>query len=208
MCCVTLAVVLAPLWDELTSWLAAHAPRTLEGLRPSVGRARIAAAEEHLGFALSAELVEWWQLHDGADSGYIVPGYELLGVEGSLRARQDQLDVNFEEEVNAMARQRLGLRDDEAGGPARFYPPEFVPVGSDGFGNHLVADLRPGPDHGCLRDHDHEDRGVIQPPYCTGLADLLTRMVTSLRTGQPMEPDDRHPRRPQVVDGFVQWNAD
>jgi len=200
--------VLASLWEELTSWLATNAPRMVEQVQPPVGPARIAAAEEELGFALSAELVEWWQLHDGGGiSCYFVPGYELLGVEGALAARQSQLDVDFEEEVNAMARQRLGLRDDEAGGPARFYPREFVPIGSDGFGNHLVADLRPGPDYGVLRDHDHEDRGVVQPPSCTGLSDLLTKVISSLRTGQPIELGDRPPRRPRVVDGFVQWDT-
>ena len=208
--CVTLATVLAPVWTELTSWLAANAPRMYECLRPAGDPGRILSAEEQLGFALGAELTEWWHLHDGVTHGNIVPGYELLGVDGMLNRHQTQLDVNFEEEVNEMARRNLGLADDEAGGPARYFPAELIPIGDDGAGNYLVVDCRPGPERGCLRDHDHEDRGVIQPPMFDSLTDLVTRVVTSLRTGQPLEirtPAGTLRRTPTVSDGMVWWNS-
>jgi cell wall assembly regulator SMI1 len=109
--------MLAPLWSELTSWLAVNAPRLYEHVRPPGDPARLASVEEQLGFALNAELVEWWQLHDGVVAGDIVPSYELFGVADMLRHHEIQRDVNFEEEVNAMARRNLGLADDEGGGP-------------------------------------------------------------------------------------------
>ena len=146
------------------------------------------SAEEQLGFALNSELVESWQLHDGIVAGYLIPGYELFGVDDMLTGHEIERDVNLEEEeVNAMARRNLGLADDEGSGQARSFPSRYVPIGGDGAGNYLVVDCRPGPEYGFLRDHDHEDRGVIKLPYYMSLADLLTRIVTALRTGQPME---------------------
>jgi hypothetical protein len=71
-----------------------------------------------------------------------------------------------------------------------------------------VVDCRPGPEYGFLRDHDHEDRGVIKRPYYTSLADLLTRTVTALRTGQPMEvgiPGRTHLATPVVEEGWLSW---
>jgi cell wall assembly regulator SMI1 len=178
--------VLASLWNELTSWLAVNAPRTYESLRPPGAPARLIAAERQLGFALGAELTEWWQLHDGADYG-LVPGYELNGVDAMLASHRIELEVNLEFEVENMARRNLGMADDEAGRPARYFPSEFVPIGDDGAGNSLVVDCSPGPAYGCVRDHDHEARGVIAPPYFASLADLLAQLVTSLRTGRPVE---------------------
>lgn len=192
---------LAPLWTELTSWLAGNAPQTLEWLRPAGDPARLTAAEEQLGFALPAELTEWWHLHDGSVAGPFLPGYDLYGVDDMRYAHRIQLEVNLEEEVNEMARRNLGLPDDVAGGPSRYFPRELVPVGGDGFGNHLVVDCRPGPEYGRLRVHDHESRGEIWPPEYDSLADLLTQMLGALRTGQPLKR-----RTPTVEAGALCWH--
>lgn len=71
-----------------------------------------------------------------------------------------------------------------------------------------MVDCRPGPEYGYLRDHDHGNRGVIPPAYYTSLADLLTRMVTALRTGQPMKvglPGRTHLATPVIEDGVLSW---
>jgi cell wall assembly regulator SMI1 len=207
-----LATVLAPLWTELTSWLAANAPRTHECVLPAGDPARLTSAEEQLGFPLGPELTEWWHLHDGVYSN-IVPGYELLSVNGMLDGHRTELEVNLEEEVNEIAARNLGLADNEAGGPARYFPPEFVPIGHNGAGNYLVADCRPGPEYGCLRNHDHEDRGVIQPPYFESpsrpphpgghfLAHRPTRRTT--HAGRHFRTNADRQRRHVVVVGLAQ----
>ncbi|MFI5843748.1 SMI1/KNR4 family protein [Catenuloplanes sp. NPDC051500] len=200
--------MLAPLWSELTSWLAANAPRLHEQVRPPGDPARLASAEERLGLALNRELVEWWQLHDGVAAGYLLPNYELFGVEDMLRSREIERDVDLEEEVNAMAFRNLYPVAAEGDVPGRYFPSEYVPIGGDGAGNCLVMDCRPGPEYGFLRDHDHEHRGVISAPYYTSLADLLTRLVTALRTGQPMavgNSDRTYPATAVVEDGWLSW---
>jgi cell wall assembly regulator SMI1 len=206
--------VLAPLWAELTSWLSAHAPQTFATLRPPGDPARLTVAEQQLGFALGAELTEWWHLHDGSMGrpflpGITTPGYDLFGVDSMLETHRMQLEVNLEEEVNEMARGRLGLADDEAGGPARYFPSEFVPIGTDGGGNDLIVDCRPGPESGRLRDNDHEDSGVVQPSMFESLADLLAQMVRSLHTGDPLDLPGRSPvaRVPTVEAGALSWWA-
>jgi hypothetical protein len=85
-----------------------------------------------------------------------------------------------------------------------------VPIGTDGAGNYLVVDCRPGAEYGWLRDHDHGDRGVVKPPYFTSLDDLLSRLVTSLRTGQPLEYHTRvgtDQLTPTVTDGTLTWDV-
>lgn len=132
--------MLAPLWSELTSWLAINAPRTLEYVRPPGDPARLKTAEEQLGFALNAELVEWWHLHDGSIVP-LVPSYELCGVDDTLHRHEIERGG-----LSPGPRVRLPTR------PRRRGP-----------GRHTGRVLH------------------------TSLADLLTRMVTALRTGQPMK---------------------
>jgi cell wall assembly regulator SMI1 len=102
--------MLAPLWSDLTSWLAINAPRTLEYVHPPGDPARLESAEERLGFALNAELVEWWHLHDGSIAR-LVPGYELSGFDNMLGRHEIERAVNREEEANATARRNRGLAD-------------------------------------------------------------------------------------------------
>jgi cell wall assembly regulator SMI1 len=189
--------VLAPLWTELTSWLAANAPRALADLRPPADPARLRAAEEELGFQMGPELTGWWHLHDGAasEASSIMPGYYLHGVDGMLADRRAGLEADLEVDLDRSPPEE----SEEAGGPARSFRPEFLPVGYDGAGNSLVVDCRPGPRHGCLKDHDHEV-GALQPPLYEDLADLLTQVLGALRTGQELRG-----RKPAVYDGTLSW---
>lgn len=96
-----------------------------------------------------------------------------------------------------------------AAGPARYFPTEFVPIGTDGSGNDLVVDCRRGPKYGCLRDHDHEGRGTVQPPMFDSLADLLGQTIQSLHTGRPLELGGSAGgclRTPTVNDGILSWD--
>jgi cell wall assembly regulator SMI1 len=199
--------MLAPLWSDLTSWLAINAPGTLQYVHPPGDPARLESAEEQLGFALNAELVEWWHLHDGSIT-CLVPGYELSSFDNMLGRHKIEREVNLEEEVNATARRNRGLADNEGGRPAWYFPTNYIPIGDNGGGDCLVVDCRPGPEYGYLRDHDHEARGVVPPAYYTSLADLLTRMVTALRTGRPMKvglPGHTHLATPVIEEGFLSW---
>jgi hypothetical protein len=130
-------------------------------------------------------------------AGYLVPTYELFSFDHMLFTHETERQLNLEEEVRASR----GLE-------ARYFPSRYVPIGDTGANNYLVVDCRPGPEYGFLRDHDHEDRGVVQPPYYTNLTDLLTRMVTALHTGQPMEvgtADRQFPSTPVVEGGMLSW---
>jgi cell wall assembly regulator SMI1 len=184
---------LAPLWTELTSWLAAHAPLTLAALRPPGDPARLHAAEAELGFRLGSQLTQWWHLHDGvtSESGTVVPGYYLLGVDGMLDERRTGIEAGPHGQPRP--------ESNKACDPAWSFLPEFVPVGYDGAGNSLVVDRRPGARRGYLKDYDHED-GAHQPPLYESLADLLTQVLHSLHTGDPLKQ-----RVPTIQAGTLNW---
>jgi cell wall assembly regulator SMI1 len=183
--------VLSALWTEIGAWLAANAPRTLDDLRPPAEAARLRSAEEEIGFPMGAELTDWWRLHDGSASegSSLLPGYFMLGVDGMLDDRRAGIEAGQEAEDAP-----------EAGGPARTFRPEFLPIGADGAGNNLVVDCRPGALHGCLKDYDHEV-GSLQSPLYGSIADLLTQVGEALRTGEPIRR-----RRPAVYDGRLSWD--
>jgi cell wall assembly regulator SMI1 len=189
---------LAPLWTEVTSWLAANASGTLAALRPPADPARLDAAEAELGFRLGSQLTEWWHLHDGvtSESGSIVPGYYLLSVDGMLDERQGGIDAGPVGDPTQDPRQE----SDRACDPTWSFLPRFVPVGYDGAGNSLVVDCRPGARHGYLKDYDHED-GAHRPPLYKSLADLLTQVLHSLHTGDPLKQ-----RRPVIQAGTLNWD--
>ncbi len=190
--------MLSALWTGIGAWLAANAPRTLDDLRPPVEAARLRAAEEEIGFPMGAELTGWWQLHDGSASegSSLLPGYLMLGVDGMLDDRRIGIEAGLKVALDRVTPEDAA----EAGGPARTFRPEFLPIGADGAGNSLVVDGRPGARHGCLKDYDHEV-GSLQPPLYGSIADLLTQVGEALRTGEPI----RH-RRPAVHDGRLSWD--
>ncbi len=57
----------------------------------------------------------------------------------------------------------------------------------------------PGARHGYLKDYDHED-GAHQPPLYKSLADLLTQVLHSLHTGDPLKQ-----HTPTVQAGALEW---
>ncbi|BCB75661.1 hypothetical protein GCM10022251_27310 [Phytohabitans flavus] len=190
--------VLRPLWTEVTDWLSANAPGTLDDLRLPAGPARLREAEEEIGFSMPAELAEWWQLHDGTDTeaSSLLPGYYMHGVSEMLNDWRIWRDVGLEVYLDQVQPED----SPEAGGPAYAFRPDFLPIGGDGAGNNIFVDCRPGARHACLMDYDHE-AGALQPPLYASLADLLTQVSHAFRTGEPV----RH-RTPVVSEGRLSWD--
>jgi cell wall assembly regulator SMI1 len=171
-------------WADIAAWLAEHAPATLAAVRPPTGAQRLAAAEATVGFPLGPELSAWWSCHDGADSyaGEILPGYLPYGLDDMLRSRQLWLQIADDVWDDAAKANSLAQG---AGGLAWPFLPVFVPIATNGAGDDLFVDLRPGARRGCLKVYAHDEGALAPPPY-PGLAELLADVNTALRTGAPV----------------------
>lgn len=184
-------------WREIRGWLAANAPMTHEAIRPPAGARALSEAEAELGFPLGPDLTAWWTCHDGTayGAGEVLPAHTPYSVEHMRRSWR--LWVRIAEEVwDESARSKP---DDRAGDMAFAFPKLMVPVATDGSGDDLTVDLRPGPRHGCVMPYDHEQGALMPPPY-TGLGDLLDAVATALRSGTPALW-----RVPSVVGGRLEW---
>ncbi len=185
--------VLEDAWQRLMDELAAAAPRTRSAVRPPT---RTDGAQR-LPVSLSAELRNWFELHDGCDpwdDGQILPFNVPLDV---TRAVDTTLMIRRIWQTAVAADAHLTQR--EAGEVERTWLDQYVAIAEDRMGGCLFVDLREGPPRGFVRwwdKVDADDADVLAP----GLADLLNTITHSLRTGESISG-----WAPEVVDGALDW---
>ncbi|WP_433432373.1 SMI1/KNR4 family protein [Nonomuraea sp. CA-141351] len=189
----------AEAWGRITTWLARWAPRTSDALNPPATAETLARAERELGFALPPALAAWWRINDGmrpSHQGHVIPAFKLYSVTRMLDSRR--LWLRIAAEVWSPDVREAGEHN-VAGQPAWAFLPEFVPIGWDGSGDDLLADLRRGPLQGCVRRYNHQE-GALGPPLWPGVPAMLEEVARALERGNPIRF-----RTPVVRDGTLTW---
>jgi cell wall assembly regulator SMI1 len=167
-------------WSRVTAWLAANAPVTCAILRPPAP-----APDDRLPGDLRRLLL----INDGADVSERTAANFLPGMHRLLPA--DQIA-----ETNAMRTEILADFDDEMTG--RWWHPRWIAFGSDGAGNGLVIDDRPGPGRGKVWEWSRVD-GLIWE-FAPSLGEFLADVASALEGGTPL-----HGWRPVVENGDLEW---
>jgi hypothetical protein len=151
-------------WDEITTWLRAHAPVTASLL--------LAAREHDLG-GLPSEAADWFSIQGGARREPRAPVL-MSFVPLSFEESQIALDLNLLEDYV----------DEEPG------PLDLIPVAdllADGV--LLVVDNRPGPDRGSIKMFDWHDANCLYEPSheWPSLDACLRATLDALTSGGPSD---------------------
>ncbi|MFE9726491.1 SMI1/KNR4 family protein [Streptomyces sp. NPDC005794] len=130
-------------WQRIETWLAEHAPRTFESLRPPASADALSAAADELRLKFPADLVESLRRHDGVSPGHGLfqfPGGDLpLGIDAILRrGRMDQ---------------RLWNRAGEDPPDETYWHPKFLMFADHNPPDGLVLDCREGATFGAVGTH-------------------------------------------------------
>jgi len=171
-------------WSRLTTWLAQHAPVSFAALRPP------ASGPDP---ALPADLRRLLLINDGADSSEHTQATFLPGMFRPLPA--DQIAAS-----NAMHIEILADHDgDDMIG--HWWHPKWITLGSDGLGNALVIDDRPGPERGKVWEWSKYD-GLIWE-FAPSLGEFLAGVAAALEGGSPLLG-----WRAQMEDGDLEWTPE
>ena len=184
-------------WQRLASWCEHNAPVTYGDLRPPASASDLAAAEEFFPRRWPDDLRRWYALQDGAEwqsSNSPLPCWRTL----SLRELTEQgplLASMYDGEEDL-----VGEGERNAAGTLAFvYLPSFVPIGEAIWASYLYVDTRPGPQFGCVADHDR-DEGASRDPKWASVTAMLEDVAAALEADEPCDG-----WRPTVEDGRLSW---
>lgn len=196
-------------WDIIVEWLARNSPRELALIRPPAAEDDIRDAERRLGVALPNDLVAWWRRADGqARMGSLLPPiYSPYPVRSALDSRDVWMTAWNEVMEQASADQFADYVAQEdrapAGSPCKgAWLPRWLPIASDGGGNDLFVDLRPGPARGCVRQFLRDD-GAGDTIWWSSVAAMLAEVADALTRGTPV----RGNRIWVDDDGAMSWDS-
>lgn len=151
-------------WNRILAWLAEHAPTTRAALRPG--------SDARPDLEVPAELGQWWSVFGGTGehtfAEILPPFYTPIGPERALSLR---------ERNSAFFTTLPG----EAGAPVSGFHPDWLPIATDGTGDVLALDLRPGVLRGCVVEWDRERREMVKPEW-PGLVEMFDQVATALET--------------------------
>jgi cell wall assembly regulator SMI1 len=184
-------------WVRLLDELATRAPGTRAAVRAPVRRS--SAVADRLGIDLTAEVREWFALHDGVApffDGQVLPFNSVLSLPAAVDSVLLTRSIWWAHELVDHA-----VKDREpAGTIAGTWLASYVYVGQDGMGGGLFADLRRGPSHGCIRFWDKvdaDDSWLV----AASITDLLAAVHSAITAGG----GNIGGWTPTVVDGVIDW---
>jgi cell wall assembly regulator SMI1 len=191
-------------WTELLSELDARAPGTRAAIRPP----RLdgaAAIERSLGIELTDEVRTWFGLHDGTGwsfaGGLLIPGQFLLGVEDVIKITTRWRNICAELRMAPGLTELTSKDPTVAGNMAGTWLPDYLGISDDTCGGNNFVDLRGGPLRGCVRFYMDEQAEEFEDVVAESLADLVQRVLTSVRTGAPCGGYGV----PAFRDGILEW---
>jgi cell wall assembly regulator SMI1 len=179
-------------WQRIESWLAAHAPSSLDCLNPPAADEAIEAAERALGTALPGDLAASLRCHDGVRKwATILPLQEPLSVERIVETRAMMMEIAAD--VDGFETKPW---DDEP-----WWHPLWIPWATTADGVYHVIDLRPGPAYARVGWAGHSDGGSFSDGW-PSLAAILHAVAQALHVGGRV--DDFHPFL--TSDGELWWD--
>ncbi|RBL93850.1 SMI1/KNR4 family protein [Chitinophaga flava] len=169
-------------WIRWETWMRQHAPKLLNILNPGVTYEAVESLEKLIDSPLPADFKAFYAVHDGqrkARTG-LVDGDLLLSVEDiadNWHYWQDLLDAGtFTYNDHPIA------SEPDTGIRSSWWNPLWIPITSDGFGNHLCLDLDPAPEghHGQIIAlwHDDNHREIVASSFrewISGYIDAIER---------------------------------
>lgn len=202
-------------WAAITAWLAEKVPRAWADLRPPASEDDIAAVEAEVGSRLPDELRAWLRLNDGMVYGstfgrLLPPGHNPMSCEQMISSWQLWQTINTRLHQDQIEIDRAVTAP--AGSATYWCVPAFVPFAADGSGQHLIVDLRPGEQHGCVGQWDPEAGGFGRPLW-PGVGAMLADVARSVTTGVPVlgsyderrSPDRLGPMEPELFYEDDEW---
>jgi cell wall assembly regulator SMI1 len=160
------------IWSRIVAWLAVNAPAILADLQPGASEEEIAETEAFLGATLPDDVKDSYRIYNGqaGEGPSLIEYWNLLSLEG-IRREWDEwkflLDDFDEDHARVQPR-----------GPIQKYwwHPSWIPITTDGSGNHLCLDLIPAPGGtvGQIIEmwHDDDIRPLIAPSFRAWLSDF------------------------------------
>lgn len=195
-------MTLADSWGRVTTWLAAHAPRTHAVLGEPATAGQIDDAARELGLTFPDELVEWWRcvgsVRDFA-AGRVLPDCVPYDVPGMLTSHR--LWAEVAEEIWD-PRDRVRAAAEPAGTMCLPFLTEWVPTGYDGAGDDQFVDLRHGAERGCVMWYSHS-HGALWERDWPSLTDMVTEIADGLERGTRVAY-----WTPIVLDGCLTWSME
>jgi len=132
-------------WPRLERFLAAHLPALLADLAPGASEADLDALAKKTGLDLPASTRAFYRAHDGqrgAASGLFL-GMEFLST--SAAGEEWGRWTSLLKDDPTLAQEIVVTAQPEGAVQAVYAVPGWIPIASDGAGNHLAVDLAPGP---------------------------------------------------------------
>jgi cell wall assembly regulator SMI1 len=164
-------------WQRIETWLAAHAPASLEHLNPPAHRDDINAAERLLGGPLPAELVQSLTRHNGVSRwSNLIPQASPMAADTIAQRWQTSMEVAADNDGF-----KLQPWEDEP-----WWHPQWVPWAESADGVIQITDLRSGPDRGRLGWAGHSDGGDFTDAW-PNLPTLLNAIAGALYFGKSVQ---------------------
>ncbi|MBL8800034.1 MAG: SMI1/KNR4 family protein [Planctomycetia bacterium] len=167
-----LAVAARSAWNRIETWCQRHCPGLVSVFNLGATAEEIDAIERAIGQTLPTDVRESFAIHNGA--GRFLFGDEMLTAEDVVRRWQVWREV---EDYNEEFRDNMKSFPERAIALA-YTVPGWIPLTSDGGGNHLGVDLTPGP-AGTIGQvinfgRDEEHKCVLASGWAEFLADFAT----------------------------------
>lgn len=143
-------------WTEYKTWLKHAAPTVFDTINPAPMPGELSKLTGNTEFTLPDEVIKLYEENDGGERGNLIYGMELLSIAKILNELQNWReleDVGDNGLYSSYPENAIKLRYTNHG---------WLPLLSDGSGNHIGVDMDPGP-NGLLgqvinfgRDEDHK----------------------------------------------------
>jgi cell wall assembly regulator SMI1 len=182
------------IWQRIKAALRTSAPDLLARLPDGASADDIAAIEARLGFTLPDEVRESYALHDGSGEAEILPQWSYGRVNGVSLLPLDRVASEREIWVELLDDGDFEGNEATPDGPVKrdWWNRWWVPVTSNGGGDHLCIDLDPAPSGvvGQVIDFSHESgpKSVVAP----GLRTFLAAYAADLESGRLRFGADRN----------------
>lgn len=163
-------------WQVIEAWLRDNAPVSFAELTPPEDDA-VARVTEYLGRPPVPELAEYLR---------VVPSSwnSLFGHHFPLSASRMVDESLLSVQISAEAFDEADQPAATAGTPSHAFTRSFLRITSDGGGNALFVDLRPGPQRGCVSEWDKVDGSYSPEPLeWVHVGALLDELASALGDG-------------------------
>lgn len=190
-------------WSRIENWLRRHqCTSDLEALHPPASEEAVRSLQDAVPYPLHPQLVQWLQLHDGAQQECCVWPFRYAPVKAEgMKGGPAHFGEAFEDFRSEFADD--GLEPEGPEGP--WDPPNayefWVPVAVTNTGEYLAVDHRSGDTYGTVREIDFEGSDVWGVIRWQDMGDMFEEIAGGLESGAGVRGRGRTYRHvPQVIE--------